>query len=108
MSTIYKYTLEIADDQDVKMPCGGSGITLLHVAFQGDHLCLWARVDPGFPERTVRIHVRGTGHPMGEAELGAEYVGTVMTRDQSLVFHVWAQTSPADRATSWRRMVKVR
>lgn len=93
MSTIYKYKLlKHIEDQDVMMPIGQHGrIELLHVAFQHDELCLWARVDPGYPERAVRVHVRETGHPMGEGELGAYHVGTVLSASQNLVLHVWAQ-----------------
>lgn len=92
MNTIHKYILTTRDDQDISMPSGPSGIQLLHVAFQHGDLCLWARVDPGYPTRDVRVHIRGTGHPMGEAELGARHIGTVMSTSGNLVFHVFANT----------------
>jgi hypothetical protein len=83
MSEVWKYTLEIEDEQSIAMP---EGAELLHVGDQYGKLALWARVIPT-GEREVRrvILIRGTGHPIWSQP----YIGTVVTANGSLVWHVF-------------------
>lgn len=82
MSVVWKYELEISDEQVVEMP---QGAELLHIAYQYGKLALWARVIPnaGLPIERRVILVRGTGHPIWTQP----YVGTVLTG--ALVWHVF-------------------
>lgn len=83
MSEVWKYALEITDEQQIDMP---EGAELLHVAEQYGTLTLWARVIPtGQPVVKREIIVRGTGHPIWTQA----YVGTVVTAAGALVWHVF-------------------
>lgn len=98
MTTILKYRLEAVSDQDLAIPCGSLGIDILHAdwqkkgGFASAALHLWALVQPDAPSLKVRVHVRTTGAPMGEAELGARHVGTVLVGGGAIVFHVLIQS----------------
>lgn len=83
--SIYKYPIDITDEQAVYMP---KGSTILHVAEQQGRVCLWAMVDPGAKTATRRILVFGTGHPCDDA-IGMNYVGSVLIAGGQLVFHVF-------------------
>lgn len=92
--TIWKYPLEITDEQFVDVPRGAAPLT---VDFQGDQLCMWAYVDPGNEKSRMRVHIYGTGNPIppGRAET---YVGTAS--NDGLVWHVfrddWQWTTHGD------------
>lgn len=85
LTTIYKYQLELTDLSVIYVPVGA---TFLDVQIQHGTLCLWAIVDPGNATELVEVRVRGTGHPMGNAQ-AEDYAGTVQLADQGLVFHVF-------------------
>jgi hypothetical protein len=61
---------------------------ILHVGAQRDSLYVWALVDPSENDLQPRMRVAGTGHPIGNMELG-KFHGTHILGDGSLVFHVW-------------------
>lgn len=86
MIAVWKYALEIADEQEIVMPWGAE---LLHVADQeggiGTPLALWARVNTAQPEVRRLILIRGTGHSVD----WQPYVGTVVTARGALVWHVF-------------------
>lgn len=99
---VFKYVLDGRSDQEIRVPCGGGKwgeeVKLLHVAFHphdspmGERLCVWVRVpysqrDP--VQQVVRLYVRMTGEVLGFTEKEASYAGTAITRDGSLVLHVW-------------------
>lgn len=71
MNTIYKYPIEITDDQTIDMP---EGAQVVHAGLdpQGQP-CLWAKVNNRVRTEPRRIQVRGTGHPLPD---DAEWVGT--------------------------------
>lgn len=81
---IYKYQLEIKDEQGVKMP---SEAQILSVGNQHGRLCLWANVYPNNEIVTRSIVICGTGHksPVGNYK----FVGTVIQLDGALVWHVF-------------------
>lgn len=80
---IWKYELEIVDDQSVNMPFGA---TILTVQVQNDIPCVWALVEPSNSAEPRAFHIAGTGHPF---DGGGKYVGTFQLHDGALVFHVF-------------------
>lgn len=82
MSEVWKFPLDIADDQRLTMP---QHAELLHVGEQYGQVLLWARVIAS-GQRMVRreIIMRGTGQPIWTQP----YVGTVVTNG-GLVWHVF-------------------
>jgi len=86
MSTIFKYHLDIRDEQILYLPAGHK---ILSVHEQAGSLMLWAIVDPSIEETVPRvIHIRGTGHPMPKGE-DVRFINTVLLLEGSLVFHVF-------------------
>lgn len=85
MRTVYKYTLASLDDVvSLDMPAGAR---VLYVAEQYGTICLWALVDTNAPTELRRFRIAGTGHPI-TMDAGP-YIGSVMHRSGSLVFHVF-------------------
>lgn len=82
---IYKYELEITDEQIIRLPFNAE---LLTVQMQGDKCCLWALVDPRNEsnERTIRIY--GTGQPIPN-EIRLKYISTFQIPHLGLVFHAF-------------------
>lgn len=80
--TIWKYPLQIIDEQIIPMPAGAE---ILCCQVQRGIVCLWARVDPSAATTERRIHIRGTGHPGATGE----YIGTFQAENGALVFHVF-------------------
>ena len=82
---IWKWTLEIADRQQLPMP---KGAKLLTVQIQHGLAQLWALVDEKAPiiDRTIATY--GTGNPLPDGYLG-EYIGTYQISGGALVFHVF-------------------
>jgi len=93
MRAVYKYELEITDEQELLMLRGAQPRL---VGMQGGKLCLWASVDPLLnPDDTEmrRFRVAGTGYVLPD---GLAYIGTVLddTREawdgpRLLVWHVF-------------------
>lgn len=80
---IYKYTLEITDEQVIVLP---KDAEILTAQIQGDDLQLWALVntDEHRKERRV-IYIYGTGIPI---EDWGGYLATVQTNGGKLVWHI--------------------
>ncbi len=83
MYTIWKYPLDVVDDQTVQMP---SQAELLTVNDQNDHFCLWVRVNTDNPLLNRKISIRGTGHPADDV---GKYIGSMYPYNGKLVFHVF-------------------
>lgn len=83
MHTIYKYVLDVEDEQQLPMP---KGATILHVASVSDQVTLWALVDPDAPVVNRKFVIHGTGHDVTEPD---QYVGTAITMNGRLVWHVF-------------------
>jgi len=81
MKTIYKYPLEINDQQTVNLP---SSARLLTVQVQNGVPCLWALVDTADRESPRLIQMFGTGHP---SETAGVYIATFQFGP--LLFHVF-------------------
>ena len=82
---VYKYELEITDEQTIRLPFNAE---LLTVQMQGDKCCLWALVDPRneLNERTICIY--GTGQPIPN-EIRLKYISTFQIPHLGLVFHAF-------------------
>ena len=72
MKTIYKYPIQITDEQEITMP---TGAIVIHAGLdpQGTP-CVWARVDTEAEPEPVSILVYGTGTTMEYEPL--EHVGS--------------------------------
>lgn len=87
---IYKYPLEITDIQYIAMPVDSR---ILSVGNQYGNVTLWAKVateDQGAtPMSLVRIGIFGTGNILPDDLAGAIFIGTVITENGQLIWHVW-------------------
>jgi hypothetical protein len=86
MRAIWKYTLEVTDEQPVLMPRGAK---LLSVQGQGDDVCLWAEVDAEAPKESRIFCVFGTGQLIRTDHSPRTYVGTAQLVRLGLVFHIF-------------------
>lgn len=85
MKVIWKYQLEVTDEQTIDIPIGA---IILSVAFQKDELCLWAMVDSVVPKEHRRIYIFGTGQDCYDVST-AKYIGTVAMASLPLIWHVF-------------------
>ena len=85
MKTIWKFQLEITDNQSVSIP---SGYELLAVQTQNETPCLWALVNPKNKEENLKIRIIGTGHPI-EKSFNGKYLGTFQVFGGGGIFHVF-------------------
>ena len=84
---IFKYLIQRGTDEaNIDIP---EASRIIHVATQGDEICLWAIVNEKAPavERTFRIY--GTGQELPDLTFGNEYLGTVHYPDEGLVWHIF-------------------
>ena len=89
MNAIWKFPLRFEHDQRIDMPAGA---TVLHVAMQGELLCVWAQVDTGAYLEARRFDIFGTGHEIAPPDAGKrQYVGTVHAG--VYVWHVFERVS---------------
>lgn len=83
---IYKYVLEITDEQFVAMP---SAAKLLAFQMQSSTPCLWALVDTSNKPSRRRLWIFGTGNPIPikHSEFAYQYVGTI--QQGGFVWHLF-------------------
>lgn len=83
---IWKYPLQVTDEQAVPMPIGSQ---LMTVQMQNGTPCLWALVDETRnPSGTVkRIAIYGTGNPIPDDP--GRYIATFQMSNGALVFHAF-------------------
>ena len=87
MTLIYKYELPgQLGVYELEMP---QGAVVLHVASVNDVVCLWATVEPGRLSEQRTFVIAGTGQPMEQAAALGEHVGTAITLNGKLVWHVF-------------------
>ena len=86
MKTIWKYPLELKDEQIIEVPVSSE---FLHVGLQNDKICLWALVNSNsnYPLVKKTILIRGTGHDIGGYYTKKDYIGTV--QQGQFVWHVF-------------------
>lgn len=87
---IFKYTLDVADTQQIEMP---QGAKILSCQAQNNEPQLWVLVDDSAPIEARTFTMYGTGHPI-ENDPG-RYVGTYQLHDGALVFHVFESAASA-------------
>jgi hypothetical protein len=85
MKTIYKYLLDITDEQTVSMPMGAQ---ILSAQMQGMQLCIWALVEVGNVNCDRRVRIFGTGNPV-TLEGDWKFVDSVQER--IFVWHVFVE-----------------
>lgn len=89
MITIHKYELDPSNTR-VSMPIGA---TVLTAAFQGNTLCLWAKVDTDNALEIRDFYVYGTGHVISQkVDSSYNFIGTSFMSN-GLVFHVFERQS---------------
>lgn len=83
MITVWKYPIEITDEQEIEMP---SGAIILHAGLDPTgQPCVWAQLDPNRPLERRKIYVAGTGGPMSWYH---DHISTFV--DGSFVWHVFS------------------
>ena len=85
MNTIWKYQLEICDEQYLQIP---SGAKILTVQIQQETVQLWACVDLDLTPVLRQIRIHGTGHNVPNHDK-LKYISTFQLQDGNLVFHVF-------------------
>ncbi len=83
---VYKYELEVKDDQAVLMPEYAKVLTF---AVQRGKPCIWALVDPERSVETRTFRMVGTGHPIEGYPYNLDYIGTVQLAGGDLIFHLF-------------------
>lgn len=86
-TTIWKFKLEPEDEQILFVP---QGAQILSVKTQHGIPCMWAEVDPNAPKISMAVRILGTGHLLDDLE-DFRFVGTVLTMDDSLVWHFYVK-----------------
>jgi hypothetical protein len=87
IKTIYKYELQITDEQGINMPIGAE---ILTAQMQGENLQLWALVDPDRDIKKRFFEVIGTGHDVTcFSNTERKYISTVQLSGGKLIFHVF-------------------
>ena len=86
MKRIYKYSVEVRDEQDIYLPVGAE---ILSVAEQYNRIVLYAIVDSEAETKPHHISVRGTGHELNDKE--GRFIGTVKLYNGDLMFHVFCE-----------------
>ena len=85
MQTIWKYELTDNIQQELVVPVGSK---ILTVKMKHKNPCLWILVDRDTPmTEKILIEIFGTGWKIDEEE--REYIGTYLTSDDTLVWHVF-------------------
>lgn len=90
MKTIYKYQLELAKTQTLRIPPHSR---ILKLAMQTGRMCMWCEVNTALAEVDRVIECFGTGHEipqdMGMARV---YLGTIVD-DDAMVWHFYERTN---------------
>jgi len=83
---IYKYLLEVTDEQVLELPKNAG---ILSVAEQNGNIVLYAMVNPEMHTEKIRIAIIGTGHEIPRPQDLDRFVGTVKQRGGLLMWHVF-------------------
>jgi hypothetical protein len=84
---IWKFTLELIDDQEIEMPLGS---IILSTALQHGRIQLWVMVDTQIRDKEKRqIAIVGTGHEMSSFTASGKFIGTAITETGHFVWHVF-------------------
>ena len=86
MITVYKYSIETIDYQEVQLP---KGAEILTVQTQNNKPCIWAKVDTDADLESRYFEVHGTGNPIESDSTMLIYIGTYQLSSGMLVFHLF-------------------
>ena len=86
MKTIYKYPVQIENEQIIIMPRNAK---LLTIQCQHNKPMLWALVDTAEPLEERRIRIAGTGHDCRHVQSGVHIATFQMTDVQLLIWHAF-------------------
>lgn len=89
MKIIYKYSLEITDEQIIRMPKDSK---ILCVQNQNGVPCIWALIDLDKKESSITILLKGTGRPF-EDVTDKDYIGTTQDMYGALIWHWFVKKS---------------
>jgi hypothetical protein len=93
MRKVFKYALEIADEQILDLPTGSQ---ILHVTEQHGQLRLWALIDLDAKVLVPRtLLMRGTGHDI-VTDGDLRHISTIFMNDGMLVFHFFEEVTRGD------------
>lgn len=84
MRTVYKYPLEITDEQTVNLPKDAIILTVMEVRGQ---ICIYAAVDTNNKPESRTIIMCGTGHSLQDGTI--LYIGSIKLYNENLVLHVF-------------------
>jgi hypothetical protein len=86
MNTIYKYPIEITDEQTVSMPVGAQ---VLSAQMQRTQLCIWALVEVGNIDCDRRVRIFGTGNTV---KLDGNWKFVDSVQERIFVWHVFVES----------------
>lgn len=86
MQTIWKFPLEVTDEQIIEMP---DKSTILSIQTQFGNPCIWALVNPDADKTKRRFFIFGIGHNVEIEEGLIRHIGTFQMQEGRLVFHVF-------------------
>jgi hypothetical protein len=86
MKTIYKYPIEITDEQTVSMPMGAQ---VLSAQMQETQLCIWALVEVGNVNCNRRVRIFGTGNTV---KLDGNWKFVDSVQERIFVWHVFVES----------------
>ena len=89
MKKIFRYPLQIIDEQFIEIPYGGK---ILSVKEKDNELSLWALVETGNLNLSVstKITIVGTGNPADHID-DHIFIDTVITHMGQMVWHVFGE-----------------
>ncbi|MCI0563622.1 MAG: hypothetical protein MN733_34550 [Nitrososphaera sp.] len=94
MKTIWKYTLEDTDVQEIEVPMGAQFLTV-QTQFDSpipiERPCIWALVETDAPKVKREIRIYDTGVKIDVQ--GLKYIGTCQLRNGRLVLHIFERIS---------------
>ena len=85
MKTIWKYEINITDEQTIMMP---KGSRTLSFQLQNGIPCIWAVVEPNVEKEKRKFFIAGTGNPF-PCEINAMFIGTI--QNNGFVWHLFEQ-----------------
>lgn len=85
MKTIYKFQLEIIDEQIIEVP---NNTKFLSAQYQNGVLCLWGIVATEMPKQKTVITIIGTGNQFDYDENKHDYIATV--QQPPFVWHIFS------------------
>lgn len=87
--TIWKYKLQVTDQQVLEMPACAEFLTVqLQINGGVWDAVLWVVVDPSMPNVPVEIAIYGTGNPIPDNP--GRYIATFQSRSGAFAWHVFA------------------